>query len=272
MRLDKLTGAYLLILPGLWSILLSSKEHHYIPWFVISIYILGTMLMRSASCIINDMIDRNIDKELRRTKDRPLASGNIHIIWAFLLLTIILATSIMLLFLFNKYVLFLGYVILLPMVIYPYMKRITYWPHLWLALMNNWGILIGWAAIEESLSITAYLLYAAAIFWALGYDIIYSLQDKHEGYKIGIKSSPAKLGGNTKRFLYLFYALSTILFWIVGVLNGLNVVFHICLVIAFLIMMWQIVMLESDQSSDCRKKYESNIYVALVLLVGIALG
>lgn len=269
MRWHHLTGAFLLIWPGLWAINLASDSNGHYPVLISLMFVIGALFLRSASCIINDIIDRKIDAKMERTKTRPLASGQISVFSAVLLLITLLSITSLIVSSFNNRVIFLSAIILLPMVVYPYMNRLTYWPQIFLAFMGNWGVLIGWAAIRDQLDLPVFLLYAACAFWTLGYDTIYSLQDRHDNVKLGIKSSALKLGKHTIKYLYVFYISATILLWMTGIMMGLGIGYHIFLIIAMFQLLWQIVMLEPDNAADCMRKFESNAYYGALIFLGI---
>ena len=272
MRLHNLTGVYLLMWPGLWAITMASAHEPTLPLSTICIFVLGAFLMRSSGCIINDIIDRKLDAQVKRTKDRPLASGQISVWSAILLLILLLVMAASLVLFLNPTAIMMGYLAMIPVVIYPYMKRITYWPQAFLAITFNWGVLVGWAAVKESLSMPAFVLYAAAFFWTLGYDTIYALQDKEDDIAAGVKSTALKFGAHTKTFLYLFYGTANILLWVAAVMSGLGIWFHVLLIISLLHLLWQVVTLNVDHPADCLRKFNSNSYYGALVLIGMLLG
>lgn len=271
LRLDNLTGVYLLMWPGLWAIAMASA-HGTMPLMTSLIFVMGAFLMRSSGCIINDIIDRKLDAQVKRTRERPLASGQISIWSALLLLIFLLALAASLLLFLNHTAVIMACVAVIPVVVYPYMKRITYWPQAFLAITFNWGALVGWAAIKEDISLPAYMLYAAACFWTLGYDTIYAHQDKQDDLLVGVKSTALKLGKNTKKFLYFFYGMANILLWTTAVMSGLNLWFHVILIISLLHLLWQVITLNLDDPRDCLYKFNTNKYYGALILVGILLG
>lgn len=272
MRLYNLTGIFLLMWPGLWAIALASAKSTNFPWHFIIIFVVGAFLMRSAGCIVNDIIDRKIDAQVKRTKDRPLASGQISVWSALILLLLLLVLATVLLFFLNRTAIMMGYVAIIPIVIYPFMKRITYWPQAFLALTFNWGILVGWAAVKEEVTLTTFILYLAACFWTLGYDTIYAHQDKEDDEIAGIKSTALKLGAKTKNYLYFFYGLANVLLWVAGVVSGLGIWFHVMLIISAVQLLWQILTLNLDKPNDCLRKFNSNKYYGALVFLGIILG
>lgn len=271
LRLDNLTGVYLLMWPALWGVAMASA-YNVIPLTTMVIFILGAFLMRSSGCIINDIIDRKLDAQIKRTRDRPLASGQISIWSAFLLLIFLLAIAASLLLFLNHTAVIMACMAMIPIVIYPYMKRITYWPQAFLAITFNWGVLVGWASVKEDLSLPAYMLYAAACFWTLGYDTIYGHQDKEDDVMAGVKSTAIILGRNTKKFLYFFYGMANILLWMTAVMTGLNLWFHVILIIGLLHLLWQIITVDLNSPADCMSKFNTNKYYGALILIGILLG
>ncbi|MDC0349240.1 4-hydroxybenzoate octaprenyltransferase, partial [Alphaproteobacteria bacterium] len=191
MRLERPIGTWLCLLPSLWGLALASPNLNI---FHITLFFIGATLMRGAGCTINDLIDRNIDKKVIRTKNRPLAAGHISPKHAIIFLGLQLALAFGVLLLFNKMTVFLGLMIALPIGIYPLMKRITFCPQIFLGIVFNWGCLMGWSSIHNSLSLSIVLLYLSCIFWTVGYDTIYAFQDYEDDLAIGMKSSALKIG------------------------------------------------------------------------------
>ena len=203
-RFDKPVGTWLLFLPGAWGIAFAAKSapinllteiHFYLLFF------LGAFLMRSAGCIYNDLIDRDIDIKVARTKTRPLASGEIQPKQAFVFGAVLCALAFLILLQFNLLTMVVGTASILLVAIYPFLKRITYWPQFFLGLTFNWGALVGYAAVGGGLSWTIGLLYLAGIFWTLYYDTIYALQDIEDDIKVGVKSSAIAMKNHIKPFL-----------------------------------------------------------------------
>ena len=270
MRLDKRTGTYLTLLPCLWSIAISAQGTF--PFFIYIIFILGAIIMRSAGCIINDIVDRKIDAGVERTKNRPLASGRIKLRNAVILLVFLLAIGAGLLACLNSTAKLLGLLILVPIFIYPFMKRVTYWPQAFLGMTINWGALMGGAAITDSISTESIIIYAACFFWTLGYDTIYAHQDKESDILIGVKSTAVKLGHYTKKYLYAFYGIMLALLWVAGVIADLSFIYHVTLLIAAIQTFWQVYEVNLDRPEDCLQKFRSNIFLGVLILAGMVIG
>ena len=209
-RLDRPIGTWLLLLPCWWSLALGWKlrldntDLNELGYLYV-LFTLGALIMRGAGCTINDLWDRNMDKLVARTADRPIASGEISVKKASLFLSTLFVVAALILYQLNKVCWILGFLVLFLVFTYPFFKRITYWPQFILGLTFNWGALMGWAAITGSISFEPLLLYLVGIFWTLGYDTIYAHQDKEDDALIGIKSSALALGDKTKLFLIPFY-------------------------------------------------------------------
>tara|TARA_Y100000590_G_scaffold60909_1_gene64964 strand:+ start:600 stop:1463 length:864 start_codon:yes stop_codon:yes gene_type:complete len=223
-RLNKPIGFLLLFWPCVWGLSLayyySGDTFIYIKYIVL--FFLGSVLMRSAGCIFNDIVDRDLDKKVQRTKTRPITSGKISIVEAFIYIILLCLTALLILLQFNLLTIVLGMGSMVLAFAYPFMKRITYWPQLFLGLTFNWGIIMGWTSIINSISIEPIILYFAAIFWTLGYDTIYGLQDIHDDEIIGIKSTSIKFKNNVKIFVGTCYSLCILFILILGLLMEIN--------------------------------------------------
>jgi len=204
MRVDKPIGTWLTLWPGFWALALAGATPITHPIFYI-LFAIGAFLVRSAGCILNDLADKDFDSSVARTKTRPLASGEISVKSALRLLILLLIAAMTILLYFNKLTIFLGMVAIIPVAIYPYMKRFTYWPQVFLGLTINWGALMGGTAVLGSITLPHILLYISCIFWTLAYDTVYAHQDKEDDVLVGIKSSALKLGKKTKPALLLFF-------------------------------------------------------------------
>ena len=199
-RLNKPIGFLLLFWPCVWGLTLAYYHSGEITLYLkhIVLFFLGSVLMRSAGCIFNDIVDKDLDKKVQRTKKRPIASGKISIISAFMYVILLCLVALVILLQFNLITILLGVGSMSLAFVYPFMKRITYWPQLFLGLTFNWGIIMGWTSITNYVSIEPIILYVAAIFWTLGYDTIYGLQDIKDDEIIGIKSTSIKFKNNVK--------------------------------------------------------------------------
>ena len=203
-RLNNPIGIFLLLFPCLLGITIASDQ---INLEIFTLFTLGAITMRSAGCIINDIVDRNLDKKTVRTKDRPLANEQLTLKEAYYFLLFLLIIGLLILIKLNQIVIILGLAIIPLIVLYPYMKRITYFPQLFLGIIFNWGVLMGYASIKNTLDPEIFFLYAACIFWTIGYDTIYAHQDKKTDVKIGIKSTAILFGKKTKLCLCMLYLL-----------------------------------------------------------------
>src|SRR5690349_2337918 len=206
MRLHQPTGVWLLMWPCWWGVALASPEFPSV--LTLFLFFFGAFLMRPMGCVINDLFDRDLDRQVARTKDRPLASGEITTGEALRLVLYLLLLALGVALLLGKAVLFWSMAALPLVVLYPLMKRITWWPQLFLGLTFNWGALVGWVAIRGQVELPAVLLYLGGVFWTLGYDTIYAHQDKADDQAAGIKSTALRLGKNTKPALIGFYTLA----------------------------------------------------------------
>lgn len=270
MRLDNLTGTFLLLYPCLWSLTLATDKWPHIPTFLM--FIAGAFVMRSAGCVINDIADRKFDAKVRRTKNRPLARGDLKLHDAFLLLFLLLLIGWVILINLKDKTTILGYMIMVLVFIYPLMKRFTHWPQLFLALTINWGAIMGWAELKNEVSLEAILLYVACIFWTLGYDTVYAHQDKNDDIMLGLKSTAIKFGTNTKRYLYFFYSMTVALLWIIGVMTGAGVLYHLFLMVGAVQLFWQVNTLDIHSISSCRQRFHANKYFGLTIFLGTVAG
>ncbi len=223
-RLNKPIGFLLLFWPCVWGLTLayyySGETVLYLKHILL--FFLGSVLMRSAGCIFNDVVDRNIDKKVERTKERPVASGKISIFKAFFYIIFLCLMAFLVLLQFNFLTVALGIGSMTLAFTYPFMKRITYWPQLFLGLTFSWGIIMGWTSIANNISIEPIILYLSAIFWTLGYDTIYGLQDIKDDEIIGVKSTSIKFKNNAKVFVGTCYSLFVLCILILGLLMKLD--------------------------------------------------
>ena len=223
-RLNKPIGFMLLFWPCLWGLTLAYYFNNQVSIYFkyIILFFLGSVLMRSAGCIFNDIVDRDFDKKVERTKNRPIASGKISVLESSFYIIGLSLIALLVLLQFNKLTIILGMSSMIFAFSYPFMKRITYWPQLFLGLTFNWGIIMGWAALTNNISIEPLLLYISAIFWTLGYDTIYGLQDMHDDEIIGVKSTSIKFKNNPKVFVGSCYCLCVLFILIMFFMMDLN--------------------------------------------------
>ncbi len=270
MRLHQPTGIWLLLWPCWWSVALAS--HGWPSLKLLALFALGAVLMRSAGCIMNDIADREFDRQVERTRSRPLASGELSVRQAAALLTLLLAAA-------AAVALALGWVVVLwaalslPLVVsYPFMKRISWWPQLFLGFTFNWGALMGWAAVRGTVGLPTILLYIGCIFWTLGYDTIYAHQDKLDDARAGVKSTALRLGNNTKRAVGCFYLLAVIFWAAAGLAAGSGLWLFIILLLAELQLGWQICAVDLDDPASCRRIFISNARLGWLLFAGFVAG
>jgi 4-hydroxybenzoate polyprenyltransferase len=269
-RLDRPIGTWLLLFPGWWGIALAGPR-----WpdpVLLVLFAIGAVAMRGAGCTLNDIADRDYDGQVARTRTRPIPSGRVSVRRAAVFMAAQLAIGAVILFSLNRASILLGVAVLGLIATYPYMKRITYWPQLFLGLNFNWGALIGWAAVTGSLGWPPLLLYLGGIFWTLGYDTIYAHQDKEDDARIGVKSSALALGEKTRPFLFAFYAAAVALWLAAGLADGLSAWFLIGLVLAAAQVCWQAARVDIDDPIDCLRKFRSNRLVGWFLFAGIVAG
>ena len=269
-RLDRPIGTWLLLFPGWWGIALASPG-----WpdpGLLALFALGAVAMRGAGCTLNDIADREYDGKVARTRMRPLPSGRVTVAQATLFMLGQVAVGAAVLFSLNPISVVLGVAVLGLIATYPFMKRITWWPQLFLGLNFNWGALIGWTAVTGALAGPPILLYLGGILWTLGYDTIYAHQDKEDDARIGVKSSALALGERTRPFLFAFYGAAVVLWAIAGVAAGLGPWFRLALAAATIQLFWQATRVDTNDPADCLAKFRSNRAVGWLLLAGIIAG
>jgi 4-hydroxybenzoate polyprenyl transferase len=272
-RLNKPTGFMLLFWPCSWGLALAFFYNQDLEKFLhfFFLFLCGSILMRSAGCIVNDIVDRNIDKKVKRTRNRPLANGSISISLALIYVFILCLISLIILLQFNYLTITLGLVSMFFAFSYPFMKRITYWPQLFLGLTFNWGVVMAWVAVNNSISFEIIILYIAAIFWTLGYDTIYGNQDVVDDEIIGIKSTSVKFKNNIKIFVSICYSFSSILIlYLFNSQFGLNN-FTLLTIIFILSLMYQIKKLKKNNPEKCLQAFKLNNFSGFLLFMGIFL-
>ena len=270
MRLDRPIGTWLLLFPGLWSIALALNGPQDLRYF--AYFAAGAVIMRGAGCVWNDITDRDFDRQVARTRARPLASGAVSLAQALGFLALLLFLGLLILLQFNLFAAALGAASLLVVAAYPLMKRITHWPQFVLGLAFNWGALLGWAAVEGSLAAPALALYAGGILWTLGYDTIYAHQDKEDDALIGVKSTALLFGARTKTWLWGFYGGTVVMFAVAGTLADLRWPYFALLAVAALQLAWQVRGANLDKAEDCLARFKSNRVFGWIVLAAIALG
>jgi len=267
-RLDRPIGTWLLLFPGWWSVAMAT-EGRTPDWIMLALFAIGAVAMRGAGCTLNDLMDRDLDAQVARTRTRPLPSGQVTPFQAMVFMALQLVVGAVILFTFNGFAILVGLAVLALIATYPLMKRVTYWPQFFLGLNFNWGALLGWAAIRGELSAPALWLYAGGVAWTLGYDTIYAHQDKEDDARIGIKSSALRLGAATRPYLFVFYGVAAALWLIAGMAANLGWLYLIGLAFSTAQMAWQAARVDLDDPEDCLVKFRSNRWVGWLLLLGI---
>jgi 4-hydroxybenzoate polyprenyltransferase len=270
MRLDKPIGTWLLVLPCWWSVALASPR--YPDLWLMLLFGLGALVMRSAGCIINDLYDRKLDARVVRTASRPLASGEIQVWQAMVLLGVLLLVGFGILACFNRFTVWLGVSSLILVFLYPLMKRLTWWPQLVLGFTFNWGALMGWSAVHDTIGLPTLPLYFAGIFWTLGYDTIYAQQDADDDSRIGIKSTALLFGAATLPWVALFYALVVLFLMLTGVSANLGKGYFVVLTLAAMFAALQMALWRVDDTPNCLKRFCANREFGLLVLVAIIIG
>ena len=270
-RLNKPIGFLLLFWPCLWGLTLAYYFSGETTLFLkhIILFFFGSVLMRSAGCIFNDIVDRDLDKKVQRTKERPIASHKISVLNAFIYIIFLCFLSLLILFQFNSLTIILGMSSMVLAFAYPFMKRITYWPQLFLGLTFNWGIIMSWTSITNNISIEPVMLYLSAIFWTLGYDTIYGLQDIHDDEIIGIKSTSIKFKNNAKVFVGTCYSLCVFFILVLGFLMEIDK--YLLLLSAFFIfsLIYQIKFFKIDDPRTCLTSFKMNNLTGLLIFIFI---
>ncbi len=272
MRLDRPIGAWLLLFPCWWSLALAVPALDASALGYAVLFAIGAVVMRGAGCTINDIADKDFDALVERTRNRPIASGQISRRQAALFLAAQLTVGLIVLLQFPPFAIGVGIFSLALVFPYPLMKRITGWPQAWLGLTFNWGALMGWAAIKSEIGLPALLLYGAGVFWTLGYDTIYAHQDKEDDQMVGVKSTALTLGAATKSWLWGFYALAWAGMVGAGAAAGLNWWFYPAMAMAGAHFVWQNVAVHIDDPDLCLTVFRSNRWLGWLVLAAILLG
>lgn len=267
-RLDKPTGIWLLYIPCLFGLLLAQSTDLALH----ITFALGAIIMRSAGCIINDILDRNIDRLVERTKTRPLASGELSLAQAMLFLTVLLLVGLGLLLTLSTTAIIMGISIIPFIFAYPLMKRITYYPQIFLGITFNYGLLMGYAAATGTITLAPILLYCGCIFWTIGYDTIYALQDIEDDVRVGVKSSAIAFGRNYPQFIAGSYFVFIFDFALAAGYAGLmNLPTLLGILAGAILLGLQLIKLDSTNPAICLKLFKLNVAVGLVLAAGLAI-
>jgi len=274
-RLKKPIGYMLLFWPCVWGLTLvydfNSEINTYFNYLIF--FLLGSILMRSAGCIVNDIIDKKFDQKVERTKNRPIASEKISIKLALLYTLVLCFCAFLILINFNLLTIVFALASMPFAFSYPLMKRFTYWPQLFLGITFNYGLVLAWISINNSISLIPILFYIGAIFWTLGYDTIYGYQDIKDDEIIGIKSTSIKFKNNPKTFLTLCYSFLLISFILIGFLMNFSNIFYLFILIPFChLFFYQINFLNINKPENCLKIFKSNNILGLIICMNILVG
>lgn len=255
MRLDKLTGAWLLLWPCWWSATLAAP---FPPLHILLLFALGAVVMRAAGCIINDLWDRDIDRQVARTATRPLASGEVSAREAFVLLTFLLTVALGVAVALGPLVIKLSFGWMLLVILYPLMKRVTWWPQAFLGLTFNAGAIFGWAAVTGEVGWPAVILYIGGICWTLGYDTIYAHQDIEDDARIGVKSTARLFGKHSLLFIGIFYGLFCAVLMLEGFVMKLNIAYFLMVSMIWAQLFLQISKVKLSDPASCLDAFRSN--------------
>ena len=269
-RFDRPIGAWLLLWPCWWSMTLAGPGLRDLPLYLL--FFIGAFAMRAAGCVYNDIVDRDIDAQVERTRHRPLASGALSLMQAILMMAGLMLIGLLVLLLMNPFAIALGASSLALVVIYPFAKRFTDWPQFVLGLAFNWGALLGWAAVKGSLGLAPVALYLGGICWTLGYDTIYAHQDKEDDAVVGVRSTALLFAEHTRLWLTLFYTLTILMFALSGWLADLHAIYYYLLALAALHLVVQIVWVDTDDSETCLKVFRFNHLFGVIVFAALVLA
>ena len=274
-RLNRPIGYMLLFWPCLWGLTVAYDFNSELEkfYFYSLLFLLGSILMRSAGCIVNDIADKNFDKKVERTKNRPIASDKVSIKLAIIYSLGLCGLAFLVLINFNKFTILMALLSMPLAFTYPLMKRFTYWPQLFLGITFNYGLVLAWISINNNISALPIIFYFGAIFWTLGYDTIYGYQDIKDDEIIGVKSTSIKFKNNAKLFISLCYTIFFISLIIVGFYMNFKQIYFISLIVTFIhIFIYQIKNLNIIDPNKCLKKFKSNNFLGLIVFLNILIG
>ena len=271
-RFDRPIGSWLLLLPCWWSLGLAGIRADHLPslWHVV-LFFVGAFAMRGAGCTWNDLVDRDLDGKVERTRSRPIPSRQVTVGQATVFMLAQALAGLLVLLQFNRYTIFTGFASLAVVVIYPFMKRVTYWPQIFLGLAFSWGALMGWPAMFARLDWPALVLYLGAISWVIGYDTIYAHQDREDDLLVGIKSTALLFGETTRPVLAGFYAGAVLLIGAAGLMAGGGLIFLLGVIAFAAHLSWQVVRLDINDPAHCLRLFKSNRDAGLILFAAMLL-
>jgi len=274
-RLKKPIGYMLLFWPCAWGLTLAYdfSNNLNIYFFYLILFFLGSVLMRSAGCIVNDILDRKFDKKVSRTKNRPIASGKVSVTLGLIYSIILCSLAFLVLINFNYFTIIIALASMPLAFTYPLMKRFTYWPQLFLGITFNYGLILGWTSILNEVSLIPVIFYLGAIFWTLGYDTIYGFQDIKDDEIIGLKSTSIKFKSKPNALLITCYSIFLISLVFVGILIDMNNLFFLSLILIFIHMFFlQLNKLEIKDPTNCLKIFKSNNSLGLIVFITLIIG
>ena len=274
-RLRRPIGYMLLFWPCSWGLTMAYDFNQNLSkyFFYLILFFLGAVLMRSAGCIINDIADKDFDKKVARTKDRPIASGKISVKLGLFYAICLCLFAFFVLINFNKFTIIMALFSMPLAFLYPFMKRFTYWPQLFLGITFNYGLILGWTSIDNNLSIAPLVLYFGAIFWTLGYDTIYGYQDLVDDEIIGVKSTSIKFKNHPKKFLFFCYLIMILSLLINGIIMNFNLFYFLMLIFPFAhLFFFQIKNFNQNKIENCFSIFKSNNNFGLLILFILITG
>jgi 4-hydroxybenzoate polyprenyltransferase len=272
-RLDRPIGSWLLLLPCWWSAglaAIAAGRPYPDPWHCL-LFFIGAFAMRGAGCTWNDIVDRDLDAKVERTRSRPIPAGQVTARQAFVFLVLQALVGLVVLLQFNPFTILVGILSLATVAIYPFLKRVTHWPQIGLGLAFSWGALMGWPAVFGRLDPAAFILYAGSIAWVIAYDTIYAHQDREDDALIGIKSTAILFDARTKPMLALFFTLAVVLIGLAGWLAGAGLIFALGLAAFAAHLAWQVRRLDIVDPALCLRLFKSNRDAGLILFAGMIL-
>ena len=274
-RLKNPIGYMLLFWPCIWGLTIAYDFNNDLNIFIFYsfLFFVGSILMRSAGCIVNDIADRNFDKKVARTKNRPIASGKISIFLATVYVLILCSLAFLVLINFNKLTIILAIASIPLAFTYPLMKRFTHWPQLFLGITFNYGLILGWASINENISLAPLVFYFGAIFWTLGYDTIYGYQDIKDDEIVGVKSTSIKFKNNPKKILFSCYSITILSLIFLGFIMNFNFIYFLFLIFPFVhLFFFQLIKLNAKNPNLCLKIFKSNNLLGLIIFLNLLVG
>ena len=273
-RLNKPIGFMLLFWPCAWGLTLvynfSNNLNTY--FFYLILFFLGSVLMRSAGCIVNDILDRKFDKKVKRTKNRPIASGKISVLSGLVYSGFLCLIAFLILINFNYFTIILAMASMPLAFTYPLMKRYTYWPQLFLGITFNYGLILGWTSISNEFNFIPLIFYLGAIFWTLGYDTIYGFQDIKDDEIIGLKSTSIKFKSKPNVFLFICYTIFLTSLILIGILNHMSNIYFLFLVLVFLHLFLQLKKLDINDPMKCLEVFKSNNLLGVIIFISLIIG